>query len=286
MSRPGKQAAAARLAVAVQLVGSVCALLLAVCLALSFTLLREGHFAACLKKSGYLDTVHAAVLDTCSQYAAAIGTTADPLANAITPDAVYAGVMHRADSLWHGSTNDETDPFGSLITTYQDTVAPEPPTYDGYRILQYNCQMEWQSAMGNAVFGGAEYGTAIPGHCGHCHVSLRPVAYGLHCIAISVGRPVAYVLRWAAAYGGWLPGSRCHTGAVADPWQRISQLDCGRGYRLYIVLSVVRRIRPGGGRLCGSGISCAGAVGSMGLRPVPPCEICLMPSCILHKTVL
>ena len=36
--------------------------------ALSFTLLREGHFAACLKKSGYLDTVHAAVLDTCSQY--------------------------------------------------------------------------------------------------------------------------------------------------------------------------------------------------------------------------
>lgn len=147
MSRPGKQAAAARLAVAVQLVGSVCALLLAVCLALSFTLLREGHFAACLKKSGYLDTVHAAVLDTCSQYAAAIGTTADPLANAITPDAVYAGVMHRADSLWHGSTNDETDPFGSLITTYQDTVAPEPPTYDGYRILQYNCQMEWQSAM-------------------------------------------------------------------------------------------------------------------------------------------
>ena len=97
MSRPGKQAAA------VQLVGSVCALLLAVCLALSFTLLREGHFAACLKKSGYLDTVHAAVLDTCSQYAAAIGTTADPLANAITPDAVYAGVMHRADSLWHGT---------------------------------------------------------------------------------------------------------------------------------------------------------------------------------------
>ena len=147
MSRPGKEAAAARLAVAVQLVGSVCALLLAVCLALSFTLLREGHFAVCLKKSGYLDTVHAAVLDTCSQYAAAIGTTADPLANAITPDAVYAGVMHRADSLWHGSTNDETDPFGSLITTYQDTVAPEPPTYDGYRILQYNCQMEWQSAM-------------------------------------------------------------------------------------------------------------------------------------------
>ena len=147
MSRPGKQAAAARLAVAVQLVGSVCALLLAVCLALSFTLLREGHFAVCLKKSGYLDTVHAAVLDTCSQYAAAMGTTADPLANAITPDAVYAGVMHRADSLWHGSTNDETDPFGSLITTYQDTVAPEPPTYDGYRILQYNCQMEWQSAM-------------------------------------------------------------------------------------------------------------------------------------------
>lgn len=284
MSRPGKQAAAARLAVAVQLVGSVCALLLAVCLALSFTLLREGHFAACLKKSGYLDTVHAAVLDTCSQYAAAIGTTVDPLANAITPDAVYAGVMHRADSLWHGSTNDETDPFGSLITTYQDTVAPEPPTYDGYRILQYNCQMEWQSAMATPFSAALSMVLQYRGI-----VAIAMYLSGLllmGCIAISVGRPVAYVLRWAAAYGGWLPGSRCHTGAVADPWQRISQLDCGRGYRLYIVLSVVRRIRPGGGRLCGSGISCAGAVGSMGLRPVPPCEICLMPSCILHKTVL
>lgn len=284
MSRPGKQAAAARLAVAVQLVGSVCALLLAVCLALSFTLLREGHFAACLKKSGYLDTVHAAVLDTCSQYAAAIGTTADPLANAITPDAVYAGVMHRADSLWHGSTNDETDPFGSLITTYQDTVAPEPPTYDGYRILQYNCQMEWQSAMATPFSAALSMVLQYRGI-----VAIAMYLSGLllmGCIAISVGRPVAYVLQWAAAYGGWLPGSRCHTGAVADLWQRISQLDCGRGYRLYIVLSVVRRIRSGGGRLCGSGISCAGAVGSMGLRPVPPCEICLMPSCIPHKTVL
>lgn len=284
MSRPGKQAAAARLAVAVQLVGSVCALLLAVCLALSFTLLREGHFAACLKKSGYLDTVHAAVLDTCSQYAAAIGTTADPLANAITPDAVYAGVMHRADSLWHGSTNDETDPFGSLITTYQDTVAPEPPTYDGYRILQYNCQMEWQSAMATPFSAALSMVLQYRGI-----VAIAMYLSGLllmGCIAISVGRPVAYVLRWAAAYGGWLPGSGCHTGAVADLWQRISQLDCGRGYRLYIVLSVVRRIRSGGGRLCGSGISCAGAVGSMGLRTVPPCEICLMPSCIPHKTVL
>ena len=258
MSRPDKQAAAARLAVAVQLVGSVCALLLAVCLALSFTLLREGHFAACLKKSGYLDTVHAAVLDTCSQYAAAIGTTADPLASAITPDAVYAGVMHRADSLWHGSTNDETDPFGSLITTYQDTVAPEPPTYDGYRILQYNCQMEWQSAMATP-FSAA--------------LSMVLQYRGIVAIAMYLS-------------GLLLMGCIALQYLLADLWQRISQLDCGRGYRLYIVLSVVRRISSGGGRLCGSGISCAGAVGSMGLRPVPPCEICLMPSCIPHKTVL
>ncbi len=93
------------------------------------TLLREGHFAVCLKKSGYLDTVHDAVLTPAVSTLLPWGTTADPLANAITHDAVYAGVMHRADSLWHGSTNDETDPFGSLITTYQDTVAPEPPTF-------------------------------------------------------------------------------------------------------------------------------------------------------------
>ena len=131
----------------VQLVGSVCAVLLALSLALAATLLREGHFAACIENSGYLDTLHTAVLDTCGGYAAAAGTTADPLADIITPEAVRAGVLHRADGLWHGSTVDETDPFNDLIVTYQDNVAPEPAAYDGYRILQYNCQMEWKSAM-------------------------------------------------------------------------------------------------------------------------------------------
>ena len=215
-------------------------------------------------------------MDTCSQYAAAIGTTVDPLANAITPDAVYAGVMHRADSLWHGSTNDETDPFGSLITTYQDTVAPEPPTYDGYRILQYNCQMEWQSAMATPFSAALSMVLQYRGI-----VAIAMYLSGLllmGCIALQ------YLLadRWRMFCGGLLRMADGCLGAGVI----LALLDCGRGYRLYIVLSVVRRIRPGGGRLCGSGISCAGAVGSMGLRPVPPCEICLMPSCILHKTVL
>lgn len=147
MTRPDNKAAAARLAVAVQLVGGICGLLLALCLALSFTLLREGHFAACLEKSGYLDTVYRDVLDTCSRYAADSNVTAAPLHDVITPEAVRAGVLHRADGLWHGSTTDDTDPFGNLIITYEDTVAAEPPVYDGYRILQFNCQMEWKSAM-------------------------------------------------------------------------------------------------------------------------------------------
>ena len=147
MTRPAEHPGAARLSVMVQLVGSVCAVLLALSLALAATLLREGHFAACIENSGYLDTLHTAVLDTCGGYAAAAGTTADPLADIITPEAVRAGVLHRADGLWHGSTVDETDPFNDLIVTYQDNVAPEPAVYDGYRILQYNCQMEWKSAM-------------------------------------------------------------------------------------------------------------------------------------------
>lgn len=147
MTRPAEHPGAARLSVMVQLVGSVCAVLLALSLALAATLLREGHFAACIENSGYLDTLHTAVLDTCGGYAAAAGTTADPLADIITTEAVRAGVLHRADGLWHGSTVDETDPFNDLIVTYQDNVAPEPAAYDGYRILQYNCQMEWKSAM-------------------------------------------------------------------------------------------------------------------------------------------
>ena len=85
MTRPAEHPGAARLSVMVQLVGSVCAVLLALSLALAATLLREGHFAACIENSGYLDTLHTAVLDTCGGYAAAAGTTADPLADIITP---------------------------------------------------------------------------------------------------------------------------------------------------------------------------------------------------------
>lgn len=95
MTRPAEHPGAARLSVMVQLVGSVCAVLLALSLALAATLLREGHFAACIENSGYLDTLHTAVLDTCGGYAAAAGTTADPLADIITPEAVRAGVLHR-----------------------------------------------------------------------------------------------------------------------------------------------------------------------------------------------
>lgn len=90
MTRPAEHPGAARLSVMVQLVGSVCAVLLALSLALAATLLREGHFAACIENSGYLDTLHTAVLDTCGGYAAAAGTTADPLADIITPEAVRA----------------------------------------------------------------------------------------------------------------------------------------------------------------------------------------------------
>ena len=46
MTRPAEHPGAARLSVMVQLVGSVCAVLLALSLALAATLLREGHFAA------------------------------------------------------------------------------------------------------------------------------------------------------------------------------------------------------------------------------------------------
>ena len=52
-----KQQQAALLAVAMQLVGCVCAVMLALCAALGVTLMREGHYAASLQKGEYFDYV-------------------------------------------------------------------------------------------------------------------------------------------------------------------------------------------------------------------------------------
>lgn len=138
----------------VQLVGSVCAVLLALSLALAATLLREGHFAACIENSGYLDTLHTAVLDTCGGYAAAAVRPLTRWRTSLRRRLSGAGVLHRADGLWHGSTVDETDPFNDLIVTYQDNVAPEPAAYDGYRHLAVQLPDGMEKRHGNAVFGG------------------------------------------------------------------------------------------------------------------------------------
>lgn len=147
MSAPDKRRLAAQLLIPAQAVGCLCAMLLVLCLALRQTLMNENHYAGQLDRSGYFDFLQQEILTTCSGYAAQIGTGTAPLKEAITVEAVRAGVLHRADAIWNGSSADNTDPFGGLITRYQDTIAPEPPVDDGYRILQYNCQQEWQSAV-------------------------------------------------------------------------------------------------------------------------------------------
>ena len=147
MSAPDKRRLAAQLLIPAQAVGCLCAMLLVLCLALRQTLMNENHYAGQLDCSGYFDFLQQEILTTCSGYAAQIGTGTAPLEEAITVEAVRAGVLHRADAIWNGSSADSTDPFGGLITRYQDTIAPEPPVDDGYRILQYNCQQEWQSAV-------------------------------------------------------------------------------------------------------------------------------------------
>lgn len=156
MSAPDKRRLAAQLLIPAQAVGCLCAMLLVLCMALRQTLMSENHYAHQLERSGYLDFVQQQILDTCSGYAAQVQTDTAPLEEVITAETVRAGVLHRADVIWNGASADETDPFGDLITRYQDTVATEPPVYDGYRILQYNCQQEWQSAVAtpySAVLG-------------------------------------------------------------------------------------------------------------------------------------
>lgn len=137
-----KQKSAAVLQVLVQFTGCFCAVLLAVCLALQLTLLKEGHYAGSLEKSGYLGYVQQVLEQNCGNLAAEAGLSAQPVQAQITPEAVRAGVLHRADALWRGPTEDETDPFGAL----DDAYAAEPEN-DPVEVLalQMACEQEWHA---------------------------------------------------------------------------------------------------------------------------------------------
>ena len=135
-----KQKTAAILQVLVQFTGCFCAVLLAVCLALHLTLLKEGHYMGSLEKSGYLGYVQQVLEQNCGNLAAKAGLSAEPVQAQITPEAVRAGVLHRADALWRGPTEDETDPFGTL-----DDVYGTDPDSDQAKVLalQMACEQEW-----------------------------------------------------------------------------------------------------------------------------------------------
>lgn len=137
-----KQKTAAVLQVLVQFTGCFCAVLLAVCLALQLTLLKEGHYAASLEKSGYLGYVQQVVEQNCGNLAAEAGFSAEPVQAQITPEAVRAGVLHRADALWRGPTEDETDPFAALDTAYG---AADSGQLAEVLALQLACEQEWHA---------------------------------------------------------------------------------------------------------------------------------------------
>ena len=138
-----KQRQAAVLAVAMQLVGCVCAVMLAVCAALGLTLMREGHYAASLQKGGYFDYVQGVVLQSCTRQAQQAGLPSGPIESRVTPDAVRAGVLHRADALWRGPTQDDTSPFSGLGTEYQDTLGSDAAAS---LVLELDCEDQWHNA--------------------------------------------------------------------------------------------------------------------------------------------
>ncbi len=137
-----KQKTAAVLQVLVQFTGCFCAVLLAVCLALQLTLLKEGHYAKSLEKGGYLAYAQKVLEQNCGGLATEAGLSAEPMQAQITPEAVRAGVLHRADALWHGPTEDETDPFGTLDDAYE---AADTSDLAEVLALQMACEQEWHT---------------------------------------------------------------------------------------------------------------------------------------------
>lgn len=138
-----KQRQAEVLALAMQFVGCLCAVMLAICAALALTVQREGHYAASLQKGDYFAYAQQAALTNCTRQAQQAGFAEEPLESRITLEAVRAGVLHRADALWHGATQDNTSPLEDLSREYEDRYGRDAAAS---LLLEMNCEEQWYNA--------------------------------------------------------------------------------------------------------------------------------------------
>lgn len=139
---------------AAQGLGAVCGCLLALLIALSLTIFREGYYIHRLERSNAIQIIYENVQKGARMVAAAAGLREDILDNLVDTEQVYVAVVRRADEIWHGATDQPASPYSDSVTYLQDTVSRETGRlWDEadtalYRNIQLICDDMWRT---NAV---------------------------------------------------------------------------------------------------------------------------------------
>lgn len=141
----------ARLAVLSQGLACICGCLLALLMALSLTLFREGYYLNQLENSGCLQTLYGSILEASHSVARTAGLREDILDGLVSQEAVRVAVVRRADQIWHGATDQPDTPYADLVSYLQDTVTRETGEMwdqsdaEHYGVMRLVCEDMWQT---------------------------------------------------------------------------------------------------------------------------------------------
>lgn len=142
------------LAALTQGLATVCGCLLALMIALSLTLFREGYYLHKLDTGTCLQTIYENIQQGGQTIARTAGLRADIFDDLVTQEDVRVAVVRRADEIWHGGTTQPETPYVDLVAYLQDTVSRETGVMwtesdaDRYDTIRRVCDDMWTS---NAV---------------------------------------------------------------------------------------------------------------------------------------
>lgn len=136
---------------AVQGIGTICGCLLALLTALSLTLFREGFYLDRLHDSDCVQGIYENIQQGARTVAEAAGLRGDILEELVTPEAVDVAVVRRADTIWHGSTEQPESPYAGTVAYLEDTVSRETGILwsesdeNRYKSIQLICDDMWRT---------------------------------------------------------------------------------------------------------------------------------------------
>lgn len=141
------------LALLAQGLATVCGCLLALLMALSLTLFREGYYLHKLEQSSCLQTLYESVIRGGQTIAGEAGLRPDIFDDLVTQEDVRVALVRRADEIWHGATTQPETPYADLVTYLQDTVSRETGVAwtesdtDRYDTIRRVCDDMWTSTV-------------------------------------------------------------------------------------------------------------------------------------------